>query len=217
MTPRRRRQPSSGATRSEPVFPTKREGLARRRRRHAMVAEALVPLDAARVAIRVATRVATVYTNAPKRPRGAISTDLCTLLRPHGRSQQRNSVHKRPNPARRGPILPFVYTIAIPRPPTTQAHGPTVYTNAPKRCEEAILANLCTLLRRRPGGEAHIAGVVTQPPTHTSSRSLPKSAVESLMPKLSCAATIYAHCTRSRPTTTKAIASNVKTWDETVE
>ena len=185
MTPRRRRQPGSGATRSEPVFPTKREGLARRRRRHAMVAEALASPDAARVAICIATRVATVYTNAPKRPREAISTDLCTLLRPHVCPQQRN--------------------------------GPTVYTNAPKRPRGAISTDLCTLLRRHPGGEAHVAGVVTQPPTHTTSRSLPKSAVESLMPKLSCAATIYAHCARSRPTTTKAIASNVKTWDETVE
>ena len=103
--PRPRCQPGSGAARSEFVFPTKREGPARRRRRHAMVAEALVPPDAARVAIRIATRVATVYTNAPKRLR------------------------------------------------------------------EAILANLCTLLRHHPGGEAHVAGVVTQPPTHTSSRS----------------------------------------------
>ena len=33
-----------------------------------------------------------MYTNAPKRHRGAIFTDLCTLLRPHGRSQQRNSI-----------------------------------------------------------------------------------------------------------------------------
>ena len=86
-------------------------------------------------------------------------------------AQQSNSVHKHPNPARRGPILPFVYTIAIPRPPTTQAHGATVYTNAPKRPRGAISADLCTLLRRRPGGEAHVAGAVTQPPTHTSSRS----------------------------------------------
>ena len=106
LTPRRRCQPSSGAARSEPVFPTKREGPARGRRRHAVVVEALAPPDAARVAIRIATRVATVYTNAPKRPRGAISTDLCTLL------------------------------------------------------------------RRRPGGEAHAALAVTQPPTHTNSRSL---------------------------------------------
>ena len=60
-------------------------------------------------------------------------------------AQQPNSVHKRPNPAWRGPILPFVYTIAIPRPPTTQAHGPTVYTNAPKRPRGAISTDLCTL------------------------------------------------------------------------
>ena len=138
LTPWRRCQPGSGATRSEPVFPTKREGPARRRRRHAMVAEALVPPDAARIAIRIATRVATVYTNAPKRRREAILTDLCTLLRPHVCPQQHNSVHKCPNPVRRGPILPFVYTIAIPRPPTTQAHGATVYTNAPKWHREAI-------------------------------------------------------------------------------
>ena len=166
MTSRRRCQPDSGATRAEPVFPTKREGPARGRRRHTMVAEALAPPGAA--------RVATVYTNAPKRHRGAILTDLCTLLtspRLSATAPQRNSVHKCPNPARRGPILPFVYTIAIPRPPTTQAHGATVYTNAPKRHRETILANLCTLLRRRPGGDAHAALAVTQPPTHTSSRS----------------------------------------------
>ena len=113
------------------------------------------------------------------------------------RSARRNSVHKWPNPVRRGPILPFVYTIVIPRPPTTQAHGATVYTNGPKRRREAIFANLCTLLRphghphgragprvprhRRPhdprdaralGPETHPTGAVTQPPTHTNSRSL---------------------------------------------
>ena len=56
--------------------------------------------------------------------------------------------------------------------PTTQAHGPTVYTNAPKQHRGAILANLCTLLRHRQGGDAHAVGAVTQPPTHTNSRSL---------------------------------------------
>ena len=111
LMPRRRCQPGSGATRAEPVFPTKREGPARRRRRHAMVVEALMPPDAARVAIRIATRVATVYTNAPKRRREAISIDLCTLL------------------------------------------------------------------HRRPGGDAHAALAVTQPPTHTNSRSLPYDVV----------------------------------------
>ena len=175
MTPRRRRQPGSGATRAEPVFPTKREGPARRRRRHAVVAEALVPPGAGcsrRDSCRDSRRNS-VHKRPKTAPR-AILADLCTLLRPRVCPQQRNSVHKRPNPARRGPILPFVYTIAIPRLPTTQAHGATVYTNAPKRLRGAISSHLCTLLRRRPGGEAHIAGVVTQPPTHTNSRSLGK-------------------------------------------
>ena len=154
-------------------------------------------LPAARVATRIAARVATVYTNGPKRRREAIFANLCTLLRPHVCPQRRNSVHKWPNPVRRGPILPFVYTIVIPRPPTTQAHGATVYTNGPKRRRGAIFANLCTLLRphghphgragprvprhRRPhdprdaralGPETHPTGAVTQPPTHTNSRSL---------------------------------------------
>ena len=119
LTPRRRCQPSSDATRAEPVFPTKREGPARRCSRHAVVVEALMPPDAARVAIRIATRVATVYTNAPKRHREAISTDLCTLLRVPTVTRtilaRRNSVHKCPETARRGPILPFVYTPASPR------------------------------------------------------------------------------------------------------
>ncbi len=82
--------------------------------------------------------------------------------------------------------------------PTSARNGATVYTSAPKRRREAIFADLCTLLHthgrsrdragprvprhRRPHGprdartlrpEAHAAGAVTQPPTHTSSRSLP--------------------------------------------
>ena len=84
LTPRRRRQPSGSATRAESAFPTKREGPARRCRRHAMAAEALVPSDAARVAIRIATRVATVYTNTLKWYREAILGYLCTLLRSQG-------------------------------------------------------------------------------------------------------------------------------------
>ena len=131
MTPRRRCQPSNGATRSEPVFPTKREGPARRRRRHAMVVEALVPPDAARVAIRIATRDATVYTNAPKRRGEAILANLCTLLRPHGCPQQRNSVHKCPKMAPRDHFHRFVYTIAFSRLSTT-AQQPNSVHKCPK-------------------------------------------------------------------------------------
>ena len=58
----------------------------------------------------------------------------------------------------------------------------TVYTNAPKWHREAILADLCTLLRHRPSGDAHVAGAMTQPPTHTSSRSLTKRFLAPLPP-----------------------------------
>ena len=146
LTPWRRCQPSNGATRAEPVFPTKREGPARRRRRHAVAAEALVPPGATRVAIRIATRVAThvatVYTNASKRRREAISTDLCTLLRPHVCPQQRNS--------------------------------PTVYTNAPKRRREARSSHLCTLLRSQGHPQPKpTAQQCTQMPQNGSERSFP--------------------------------------------
>ena len=74
----------------------------RGRRRHAMAVGALVPPDAA--------RIATVYTNAPERRRGAIFADLCTLLCPHVCPQRRNSVHKRSKTAPRGHSCRSVYT-----------------------------------------------------------------------------------------------------------
>ena len=85
LLPRRRRQPSGGSARAEPVFPTRGRWPPRECRRHVMVVGALVPPDAARVA----TSVATVYTNAPKRLREAVFADLCTLLRSHDRSRDR--------------------------------------------------------------------------------------------------------------------------------
>ena len=48
----------------------------------------------------------------------------------------------------------------------------TVYTSAPKRIREASFADLCTLLCRRLAVTPHHAArAVTQPPTHTNSRS----------------------------------------------
>ena len=172
----RRCQPGSGATRSEPVFPTKREGPARGRRRHAMAVEALVPPGTARVAIRIATRVATVYTNAPKRHRGAISTDLCTLLRPYGCSQQRNSPTAYTNaPIRRGEarsshLCTLLRSQGHPQPKPTAQRCTQMPRNGTERPFWPICVHSCV---RRPDGEAHVAGAVTQPPTHTNSRSFP--------------------------------------------
>ena len=77
----------------------------RRYRRHTMVVEALMPPDAARVA----TRVATVYTSAPKRRREIIFADLCTLLRSHGRPRDRAGPrvprHRRPHGPRDTRVL----------------------------------------------------------------------------------------------------------------
>ena len=121
-----------------------------------MVAEALVPPDAARVAIRIATRVAThvatVYTNAPKRRGEAVLADLCTLLRPHGCSQQRNS--------------------------------PTVYTNAPIRRGEARSSHLCTLLRSQGHSQPKpTAQQCTQMPQSGAERPDPPICVHYCDPK----------------------------------
>ena len=94
-----------------------------------------------------------------ERPSSSICVHYCDPKATHNPSPQPNSVHKRPNPARRGPILPSVYTIAAPRGyprhnsvhkrpkparrapilssvytiwPPGAAHGSIVYTNAPK-------------------------------------------------------------------------------------
>ena len=147
LMPRRRCQPGSGATRAEPVFPTKREGPARGRRRHAVVVEALAPPGAG------------------------------SSRRDSYRDSRRNSVHKCPETAPRGHFRRSVYTPASPRLFARSSRVATVYTNAPKRRREAISIDLCTLLRRRPGGDAHAALAVTQPPTHTNSRSLPYDVV----------------------------------------
>ena len=119
LTPRPRCQPGSGAARSEPVFPTKREGPARRRRRHAMAAEALVPPGATRVAIRIATRVATVYTNAPKRRGEARSSHLCTLLRSQGHPQPKPTAQQCTQTPQNGaerPFLPICVHSCVRRP-----------------------------------------------------------------------------------------------------
>ena len=84
----------------------------------------------------LANRVATVYTNAPNQRREAVFANLCTLLRPHGRSRDRA-----------GPRVPRHRRPHGPR--ATQVFGP----------------------------EARPTGAVTQPPTHTNSRSLPKCGI----------------------------------------
>ena len=48
LLPRRRRQPSGGGARAEPVFPPRERWPPRGRRRHTMAVEALVPPDTAR-------------------------------------------------------------------------------------------------------------------------------------------------------------------------
>ena len=118
-----------------------------------------------------------VYT--PAYPRPLAAAQQCTQM---------------PRNGSESPFSPICVHSCVPAPAHSVA---TVYTNAPKRRREAIFADLCTLLHthgrsrdragprvprhRRPHGprdaralgpEVHATGAVTQPPTHTSSRSL---------------------------------------------
>ena len=103
-----------------------------------------------------------VYTNAPiRRGKAPYHPSVYTIAVTRGRPRH-DSVHKRPNLASEGSCHPFVYTIVIPRPLTTQARSPTVYTNAPNRRGEARSFHLCTL--SRPPRAAHGSIVYTNAP-----------------------------------------------------
>ena len=91
--------------------------------------------------------IAQQCTQTPKNGVERPDPPICVhYLAPRGRPRH-NSVHKRPNLAPGGSYHPFVYTIVIPRPFTTQAHSPTVYTNAQNWRREPRSSHSCTLLR----------------------------------------------------------------------
>ena len=82
LTPRRRRQPSGGDTRAEPVFPTKGRRPPRGRRRRTMAIEALVPPDAARVATRAPSRRNSVHERPKTASRGHFLLSVYTPASP---------------------------------------------------------------------------------------------------------------------------------------
>ena len=124
MLPQRRHQASGGAARAEAVFRPSGRRPPRGRRRHAMAVGALVPPDAARVA----TRIAKVYTNAPKRHREAVFADLCTLLtvstsdRATGRRHGSHDVDGPMAPMKPGRLEPEVHAARAVTHPPTRAH-----------------------------------------------------------------------------------------------
>ncbi len=129
-----------------------------------LAATPLAPAAAACVATGGATGGATVYTNAPKLCREAILANLCTLLRPHVCPQRRNSVHKCPKTGPRGYFRRSVYT---PVSPTHVCPRDRAGSRVPRRQRPHGTRDARAL-----GPEDHAAEAVTQPATHTSSRSL---------------------------------------------
>ena len=151
LLPRRRRQPSGGSARAEPVFPTRGRWPPRECRRHVMVVGALVPPDA----VRIATSVATVYTSAPKWLREAVFADLCTLLRSLTCPQRRNSVHECPKTAPRGHFSRSVYTPASPHLSTTVQQCTQVPQNGSERPFSSICVHSCVPTTARATGWGH--------------------------------------------------------------
>ena len=126
-----------------------RGGAPRSRCWHAMAVGALVPPDA--------TRIATVYTNDPKRLREAVFADLCTLFCTSTTARATLTLQQCTQMAKNcveRPFSPICVHSCIPMP---VYNGATVYTNDPKRLREAVFADLCTLFApqrplARPGG-----------------------------------------------------------------
>jgi len=120
------------------------------RRRHTMAVEALVSPDAARVATRGAahspTRSNSVHEWPKTAPRGRFHRLVYTVASPRLSTTAQQCTRMAKNGAER-PFSPTCVHCCVP---TTCSHDPhvaTVYTNGKKRCREAILADLCTLLR----------------------------------------------------------------------
>ena len=125
------------------------------------------------------------------RKRGAASRKSALYSR-----RNRNSVHKCPKTAPRGRFRRSVYTPAFLRLPTTAQQCTRMAQNDSERsfspiCVHSFAPHNCSrdragprVPRRRrphgprdaqvPGPEVHATGAVTQPSTHTSSRSLTK-------------------------------------------
>ena len=97
-----------------------------------------------------------------ERPSSSICVHYCDPKATHNPSPQPNSVHKRPNPARRGPILPSVYTIAAMRshPRHDSVHKrPNLASEGP--CHPFVYT---IVIPRPPTTQAHSPTVYTNAP-----------------------------------------------------
>ena len=130
-------------------------------RRHAMAVGALVPPGATRVAIRIATRVATVYTNALKRRGEAILGDLCTLLRPRARPQRRHSptvytnAPKRRRGARSSHLCTLLRSQGHPQPKPTVQQCTRMPQNGSERPFPSICVHSCVPTTARVTGRGY--------------------------------------------------------------
>ena len=116
------------------------------RRRHIISVEALVPPDATRGAAHSATRSNSVHEWPKTAPRGRFRRSVYTPESPRLSTTAQQCTQMAKNCVER-PFSPTCVHSCIPTACSRDPHVATVYTNGKKRCREAILADLCTLLR----------------------------------------------------------------------
>ena len=99
---------------------------------------------------RIATRAATVYTNAPERRRKTVFGDLCTLLHPHPAARATPAAQQCTQMPQNGverPFSPICVHYCVPTGRSRESRVATVYTNGLERRRKAVFGDLCTLLR----------------------------------------------------------------------
>ncbi len=141
-----------------------------------------------------------VYTDWRKRPLGAVSGHLCTLLRRYGQASGRRSVHRSAKTASRSRFGAFVYTVATrglrrvaraPQPPWCAGSGPSVARLSLGRENRLCTSDAAAKLAFSPGCQ----------PTQTPEEPL-KGKVSSHTP----AKAIHAHVTHHAPQLTLGLS-----------
>ena len=110
--------------------------------------------------------------------REPIFADLCTPLRPHGRSQRRNSVHKCPETAPRAHFRRSVYTPASPRLPAASQQCTQMPQNGAESPSSPICVHSCVTTAARATGRGHGSHDIDGPmapvmPERSNLRSMP--------------------------------------------
>ena len=158
LTPRRRCQPGSGATRAEPVFPTKREGQRGgaagtpwRLRRSCHLAQL-----ASRFVSRLASQQCTqMPQNGPERPFSAICVHYCVLASVHNSTTVYTNAPKRRGEAQSSHLCTLLRSQGHSQPKLTAQQCTQMPQNGAERPFPPICVHSCVValaVRPTPSG-----------------------------------------------------------------